>query len=411
MKKKPNVRAGEKSVLKKICTVMKLCLFLLLITIYSVSAESVAQNVRLSMEKKSESLVKVLNELGEKSGYEFFYNDDEVTGVNVSVSVKNATLAEILERVLRGTSLVYHIVDNVIVISPKTEGPRPVVWKITGTVKDESGIPLPGVTVALKGTTIGTATDAGGKFKFEFSKRDSVVLVFSFVGMKTQEREIKSVETKDLIIVMKPDVDELEEVIITGFGTKSKNSYTGAATTVKREQLLSVGTKNLLQSLAAFVPGMQIVTNNEMGSDPNTRPEILIRGRSSFEGSSNVPTFIVDGAEVDLDYVFDMDINDVENVTVLKDASASALYGAKAAKGVIVITTKPLKAGKMRVSYSGTFRVSMPDLSDYDLLNAAEKLEYEKRAKLYMGTSRNQYELDELYNEKFLRVREGVNTD
>ena len=270
MKKKPNVRAGEKSVLKKICTVMKLCLFLLLITIYSVSAESVAQNVRLSMEKKSESLVKVLNELGEKSGYEFFYNDDEVTGVNVSVSVKNATLAEILERVLRGTSLVYHIVDNVIVISPKTEGQRPVVWKITGTVKDESGIPLPGVTVALKGTTIGTATDAGGKFKFEFSKRDSVVLVFSFVGMKTQEREIKSVETKDLIIVMKPDVDELEEVIITGFGTKSKNSYTGAATTVKREQLLSVGTKNLLQSLAAFVPGMQIVTNNEMGSDPNT---------------------------------------------------------------------------------------------------------------------------------------------
>ena len=153
MKKKPNVRAGEKSVLKKICTVMKLCLFLLLITIYSVSAESVAQNVRLSMEKKSESLVKVLNELGEKSGYEFFYNDDEVTGVNVSVSVKNATLAEILERVLRGTSLVYHIVDNVIVISPKTEGQRPVVWKITGTVKDESGIPLPGVTVALKGTT------------------------------------------------------------------------------------------------------------------------------------------------------------------------------------------------------------------------------------------------------------------
>ena len=123
-------------------------------------------------------------------------------------------------------------------------------------------------------------------------------------------------------------------------------------------------------------------------------------------------TFIVDGAEVDLDYVFDMDINDVENVTVLKDASRFRLVWAlKAAKGVIVITTKPLKAGKMRVSYSGTFRVSMPDLSDYDLLNAAEKLEYEKRAKLYMGTSRNQYELDELYNEKFLRVREGVNTD
>ena len=145
------------------------------------------------------------------------------------------------------------------------------------TVKDESGIPLPGVTVALKGTTIGTATDAGaGKFKFEFSKRDSVVLVFSFVGMKTQEREIKSVETKDLIIVMKPDVDELgEEVIITGFGTKSANSYTGAATTGKAGTVVECGVLKSLstQSLAAFVPGMQIVTNNgDADSDPSTRP-------------------------------------------------------------------------------------------------------------------------------------------
>lgn len=106
-----------------------------------------------------------------------------------------------------------------------------------------------------------------------------------------------------------------------------------------------------------------------------------------------------------------MDINDVENVTVLKDASASALYGAKASKGVVVITTKPLKEGKMRVSYSGTFRASIPDLSDYHLLNAAEKLEYERRARLYIDTEKEQYKLDELYNEKFQRVKEGVNTD
>lgn len=411
MKKKPKVRTGRWSVLKKICTVMKLCFILLLVTIFSVSAKSTAQNAKLSMEKKSESLAKVLNELGEKSGYEFFYNDDEVAGVKVSVFVKDATVPEILDRVLKGTSLTYHIVDNVIVISPKVEDERPVIWRVSGLVKDEKGVPLAGVTVSLKETTIGVATDIDGKFKIEFSKKDSVVLVFSFVGMLTEERIIKVQETKDLVVVMKDDVGELEEVVITGFGNKSKNSYTGAATSVGREQLLAAGSRSLLKSLAAFVPGMQIVTNNDMGSDPNTKPEILIRGRSSFEGSSNVPTFIVDGAEVDLDYVFDMDINDVENVTVLKDASASALYGAKASKGVVVITTRILKAGKMRVSYSGNFSVSMPDLSDYNLLNAREKLEYERLAHLYDATKADGYKKDEAYNEIYKRVRAGVDTD
>ena len=410
MKKKSNVRGSDGTALRKICTIMKLCMFLLLFTMLSASARSLAQETRVSMEKKSISLLTVLKELGEKTDYEFFYNDDEVMRWKVSVSAKEATVTEILDRVLRSTSLTYSIVDNIIVISPKPEE-KAKRWRISGTVKDDKGEPMVGVTVFLKGTTIGTATDPAGKFNLNFLKKDSVTVVFSFIGMKTQERLIKDTLVTDMMVTMVPEVDELHEVVVTGFGNKSKNSYTGSATSISREQLMSAGSKNLLTSLAAFVPGMQVVANNERGSDPNTRPEILIRGRSSFEGSSNVPTFIVDGAEVNLDYVFDMDINDVENVTVLKDASASALYGAKASKGVVVITTKPLKEGKMRVSYSGTFRASIPDLSDYHLLNAAEKLEYERRARLYIDTEKEQYKLDELYNEKFQRVKEGVNTD
>ncbi len=411
MKKKPNVRAGEPA-FRKICTVMKLCLVLSLLAVLSVSARGVAQNVKLSMEKKSVSLLNVLNELGEKSGYEFFYNDDEVTGVKVSVSAKDATVQEILDQVLKGTSLTYHIVDDVFIITPKkATDEKKNVWRISGLVKDNKGELLPGVTVVIKGTQTGTATDANGKFKIEFldAEKKSVTLVFSFIGMVTQEREIKEYVKEGLEIVMQPDEEELEEVIITGMGNKAKSSFTGSATVVSRKQLMSVGTKSLLQSLAAFVPGLQIVKNNDMGSDPNTRPEILIRGRSSFEGSSNVPTFIVDGAEVDLDYVFDMDMNDVETVTVLKDASASALYGSKAAKGVVVITTRPLRAGKLRVSYSGTLRTSIPDVRD--LLNAAEKLEYERLAGVYDDSGKSQYEKDIEYNEKFKRVREGVNTD
>lgn len=411
MKKKSEVRTRNRTALRKTCMVMKLCSCLLLLTMLSASGKTWAQHIRLSMERKSADLLEVLKELGEKSDYNFFYNDDEVLPWKVDVSVKNATVTEILDCILKQTALGYKIVDRTIVVSPQMKEPEGKVWRISGVVKDRNGILLPGAAVFLKGTTVGTVTDENGRFDLVFPKQDKVILVFSYMGMKTQEREIKKEVTENMSVVLQPDVEEMEEVVVTGFGNKSRNSYTGSATTVNREQLLSAGSKSLLSSLAAFVPGMQIVANNERGSDPNTRPEILIRGRSSFEGSSNVPTFIVDGAEVDLDYIFDMDIHDVENVTVLKDASASALYGAKAAKGVVVITTKPLRAGKMRVSYSGTLGVSMPDLSGYHLLNAADKLEYERLAHLYEGIGKEAYEKEEAYNEIYQRVREGVNTD
>lgn len=329
MKKKPNVRAGGWSALKKICTIMKLCLILSLFAVFSVSAGSMAQNAKLSMEKKSVSLIEVLNELSEKSDYEFFYNDNEVKGVKVSVSVKDATVSEILDHVLQGTALKYQIVDHVIVISPRKDeqAQEKGVWRVSGIVKDQHGVPLPGVTIILKGSSTGTATDASGKFKMHFiDENETVTLVFSFIGMISQEVVVKDFIKENLEIVMHSEEEKLDEVIVTGMGNKSKNSFTGSA-------------------------------------------------------------------------------------TVLKDASASALYGSKAAKGVVVITTKPLRAGKLRVSYSGTLRTSIPDVRDYDLLNAAEKLEYERLAGVYDDNGKFQYEKDTEYNEKFKRVREGVDTD
>lgn len=409
-----NQKAGIKNCLSRrlIYPIFECLLLGMLIGVFPYPIQAMAQERKMTMERQDVTLLSVIEELRQESGYEFFYNNDEVAGKIVSVSATNATVFEILDQVLKGTQLFHRLVDDVIIISREKQSTDTKTWKLAGVVKSKDGHTLPGVSVTLKGTTIGVATDANGKFKLEFKKEgESVVLQFSFIGMETCEVTVKELVKDNLNVVMHPAEEELEEVVITGFGNKSKASYTGAATAVSRDQLLAAGSKSLLKSLAAFVPGMQIVTNNEMGSDPNTRPEILVRGRSSFEGSSNVPTFIVDGAEVDLDYVFDMDINDVETVTVLKDASASALYGAKASKGVIVITTKPLKAGKMRVSYAGTFGLSMPDLSDYDLLNAAEKLEYERLAGVFKGTGADGYKLDEEYNEIFKRVREGVDTD
>lgn len=174
-----------------------------------------------------------------------------------------------------------------------------------------------------------------------------------------------------------------------------------------------MGTKNVLESLQSFVPGLVIAENNLAGSNPNKRPDLNIRGRATFDGSANMPLFVVDGTEVSADYVYDMDMNDIESVTVLKDASASALYGSKASAGVIVITTKTMKPGRLRLNYSGTYRLSAPDLTDYRMLNAAQKLEFERLAGLYTDKTdlERQYRLDKEYNRLAQIVRSGVNTD
>ncbi len=388
--------------------------FLLLICLqFSAYATGRAQGMKVSLDMHNVTLEQVLKELKAQTGMRFFYSVEKARGEQKEVvKMTDISLEEALRQVLDGTKLTYEIQQDVIVIREQQEQQQsPKERKITGKVTDEEGMPLPGVTVLIKGTQLGTATDGDGNYQLTVPAQGHA-LVFTMVGMETREETIG--ERSEINVTMVADVNEMKEVVVTGYGNKSIASFTGAAQTVTKDQLLRAGTKNILSSLQAFVPGMLLVTNNARGSDPNTRPEILVRGRSSFTSGSSMPTFIVDGAEVSADYVFDMDINDVESATVLKDASASALYGAKAANGVIVITTRPMKAGKMKVSYSGIFSLTVPDLSDYHLLNAEEKLEYEYLAGLYTsqeGLSDEQYSMDERYNEIYQRIREGVNTD
>lgn len=388
--------------------------FLLLICLqFSAYATGRAQGMKVSLDMHNVTLEQVLKELKAQTGMRFFYSVEKARGEQKEVvKMTDISLEEALRQVLDGTKLTYEIQQDVIVIREQQEQQQsPKERKITGKVTDEEGMPLPGVTVLIKGTQLGTATDGDGNYQLTVPAQGHA-LVFTMVGMETREEIIG--ERSEINVTMVADVNEMKEVVVTGYGNKSIASFTGAAQTVTKDQLLRAGTKNILSSLQAFVPGMLLVTNNARGSDPNTRPEILVRGRSSFTSGSSMPTFIVDGAEVSADYVFDMDINDVESATVLKDASASALYGAKAANGVIVITTRPMKAGKMKVSYSGNFSLTVPDLSDYHLLNAEEKLKYEYLAGLYTsqeGLSDEQYSMDERYNEIYQRIREGVNTD
>ena len=280
---------------------------------------------------------------------------------------------------------------------------------IKGRVIDGNGEPLVGATIKLKGGNGVYFTDHNGNFEI-ITKKNREEVVVTYIGHVTQTLFV--FPGNETTIPLAADNTSLSEVVVTGFVNKSKVSFTGSQTTVQKEQLLSMGTKNVLESLQSFVPGLVIAENNLAGSNPNKRPDLNIRGRATFDGSANMPLFVVDGTEVSADYVYDMDMNDIESVTVLKDASASALYGSKASAGVIVITTKTMKPGRLRLNYSGTYRLSTPDLTDYHMLNAAQKLEFERLAGLYTSTDlERQYRLDNEYNRLAQIVRSGVNTD
>lgn len=276
-------------------------------------------------------------------------------------------------------------------------------------VLDDLGLPFPGVHIRMKGMDGAHISDQKGEFAI-YTKNESETLTFSMVGFKPYTITAKRGE--QLTIKLVAATEQLEEVVVTGFVNKDKESYTGSYTSVSRDQLLAAGTKNLFESLTSVVPGLTVLPNNVAGSNPNAVPEINIRGRASFEGAANIPLFIVDGVEVSTEFIFDMDMNDIESVTVLKDASATALYGAKGSAGVIVIKTKVLPGGKLRFSYSGTVRGSFPDLTEYHLLNAADKLEYERLAGLYSDTDgAARYKLEQEYARKYELVQAGANTN
>ena len=212
--------------------------------------------------------------------------------------------------------------------------------------------------------------------------------------------------------------------MVTGIYQRKKESFTGSTATFKKEELKMVGSQNLIQSLRTLDPSFAIMENNQFGSDPNRLPDIEIRGKTSVIGlkeqfgtDPNQPLFILDGFETTLQVITDLNMERVESVTILKDAASTAIYGSKAANGVVVIETKKPEQGKFKISYVGDFSVSMPDLSDYNLMNAEEKLEFEKLAGYYTasssgssGSRMTQQVLDSLYNSRRAEVARGVNT-
>ncbi|NEW81443.1 MAG: TonB-dependent receptor [Mariniphaga sp.] len=340
---------------------MRLTVALILLSLVHVSASVYSQNKKLNLNLKNASLQQVFKAIQEQSEFDFFYRNEQIpSSANVSVQSDNEPVEAILDNVLKGTGLNYYILDKDIVISSKEIGlsnSSQQQKKITGKVTDSSGASLPGAAVVVKGTTTGATTEADGTFKLLIPS-DAKLLVFSFVGMKTQEVAITS--KSEYNIVLTEETVGIEEVVAIGYGTVKKSDLTGSVSSVKSETLKNLPVKSLSEALQGKVAGVYVTKGS---GEPGAGSDIIIRGAASINGLG--PLYIVDGVRMGTGNNFNM--SDVENIEILKDASSAAIYGVEAAGGVILVTTKKGKAGeKMHVDFNAYYgtrsAVNLPTL-------------------------------------------------
>jgi TonB-linked SusC/RagA family outer membrane protein len=420
--------------LTKTVLVMKLTFLLLTICFLQVSAAGVAQSVTLSV--KNCRIDSVFSVIKKQTGFVFFCSADILKEAKpVSIDARNMELNQFLDKLFNGLPLKYSIKNKTIIVSkkpamallekedaPELAGnpaePVDTIPAILGLVRGRDGRPLAGASVLIKGSKKGASTDPTGRFMIEVNPGQ--ILVISFIGYKTTEVRVRAyVDLLD--IVLTAENEQIQEVVInTGIIKKDKASFTGAATVYTGAQLKTVGNRNVLESLRTLDPAFIKVENNLQGSNPNNMPTFEIRGQTTintntlngqFSQDPNQPLFILDGFETTLQIIYDLDMNRVASITILKDAASTALYGSKAANGVVVVETKRPVPGKLQMSYNVDMTFEIPDLSSYNLMNAAEKLEYERlHGYLYDSIGPPAWRNEEKYNQRLADVRSGVNT-
>lgn len=393
--------------------------FFLLISVLPGNASVFAQQEKLALSSTQLTVREIFDAISSQLRYDVFYNGEQL---DLNRKVKFAQQVLNLEQVLDAVAnnrFKYTLEDRTIILTPLTTPQTVNSVTLTGQVTDQSNTPLPGVTVLVKGTKLGTSTDPEGNFKLSLSQQENTILIFSFIGMESQEVPVGDPK-KPIKVILKETAENLKEVVVTGIFTRKKESFTGSASTYTASELKTAGTQNILQSLKTLDPSFAILDNTLYGSDPNRLPNMEIRGKSSMlgmrdelEADPNQPLFILDGFESSLSVINDMDINRIASITILKDAASTAIYGSKAANGVVVVETVKPQAGKLMVSYNGNANISMPDLSSYNLMNAKEKLAFEKLAGKYTPASwsaTSDFELQKLYNQKLAEIESGIDT-
>lgn len=411
----------------KLLLAMKLTIFIILGAFLQVSATVNAQRITLS--EKNTSTTVILNKIQQQSGYDIFYKNNLVKDAKISIQLNGVSLETALKTVLDHQNLEFSIEDKLITIREGAKQKVPLISrvadpiKIKGTIEDEDGNGLSHATIQVLGKNLLTMhADLNGAFTIGIIAGDTALRI-SYVGFRTKVVKLENGRITYNIRMNSVDA-KLNDVVVTGIFDKPKESFTGAVTVISKEQIKMFGNRNLLKTIGNIDPSFNIQETNQYGSDPNIMPSVTIRGNSTLptdlsnvqstnvQNKYNLPLFILDGFEISLERVVDMNQYDVESVVILKDASSTAAYGARGANGVIVITSIKPVAGKLRVSYSAAMNMEIPDFSSYNLLNATQKLAAEKRVGLYTSSSLSSQDiLNTLYNQNLKSTMEGVNTN
>lgn len=354
MKKKSELYFLNRESLKRLLRTMKVTIVILLVSVLSgwASVGSYAQSTKLSINMQKVSIKQIMQHIEDNSEFYFLYKNDviDVSKV-VNVKANDAPIQEILSQAFDGENVEYRIRDRQIIITERgSKSPNIQIngdRKISGMVKDSNGELIPGASVVAKGTSIGTITSTEGKFEINVPGKTTTLIV-SFVGFKTQEFELTG--QSNYQIVLEESFIGVDEVVVVGFGTQKKSSVSGSVTHVQMDELIAdrplVSSAHALQGVA---PGLQVVSNSAQPGATST--ELNVRGFTSINGSGE-PLVLVDNVPMDLD---DINPRDIESITVLKDAASASIYGARAAFGVIIISTKKAKKGEsMKFQYSNT---------------------------------------------------------
>ena len=381
--------------LRKLFKIMRLSVILLFIGMHLTFANVGAQS-KVTIEHQFVTYQELFTQIQKQTGLTVVYSNNELNkDKKIQAGFVQMELKDVLDKVLAGTNLSYEFMDEFVILKVIMKDEKKKTVSVTGKVVDEKNMALPGVTVMVKDLKLGTTTGPDGRYVLTIPKVDNILLVFSFVGMHTQE--VKYTGQDSVNVVMKDDIEVLEDVVVTGYGNMSKGNYTGAATTMKAEDIMMAGVSSIDQMLQGVVPGMLVQQGTGM---VGASPKIRVRGVSSLLGSQET-VWVVDGViqrdpqpfnsedntkfSVDADDISQLagnaiswlNPNDIESITVLKDASATAIYGSEAANGVIVITTKKANVGKVSVAYSGDFSIGQrPRYGLYNQMNSQEMMEF-----------------------------------
>lgn len=400
---------------KKIFIVMNLKLIILLGLVSNLAANPMySQSARFKVKFENQPIVSVLDRLKSMTGYEFFYQKGVIEKeIQVSGTFSDATIEQILDKVLKTNGYSYEIEGNVVLVNKMPEKviqkTGSEVYVVKGHVIGTDKQPVIGASVIIEKTTFGTSTGVEGEFSLQVPSREGK-LVVSSIGYKT--KIVTYQVDKPLKVILENNVEEMEEVVVTGIFNRPRESYTGSVKTVTTKELKAFRGQNMLTTLRNIDPSINISNDNLAGSNPNRDLEVTIRGNSSLPMSLeelettsgkmlNAPLVIMDGFEVSLQKLMDFNDEEVESINILKDASATAIYGSRGANGVIVIETKDPQPGKLKVFLQAGLNFEIPDLSSYNLMGAEDKLKLERMVGLYDATT--PYEdmrLKELYNSR-----------